>query len=132
MKNIILFVAVLLFSISSFAQNKSIDENLTQLMYAKNGLVGVENIATKMSLGVSENNKTTFIAGVENLKTEFMQNALSELKKEFSNADIIAIYNEFTSDKIEYEDRTVNFFAKFRKLKGQYFKSVKELFIANR
>ncbi len=133
MKNIILFIAVLLFTISSFAQTKTIDENLTQLMSAKNGLVGVENVATKMSQGISnENNKTVFITGVENLKTEFMQNALSELKREFSNDDVIAIYNEFTSDKIVYEDRTVNFFAKFRKLKGQYFKSVKELFVENR
>ena len=128
MKKLLLLVTVLFISISSFAQSKTIDQNITKLMYAKNGMGAIENVTTKLATGISENKRTEFSTKLNSLKTEFIQKTMVRFKKDYTNEEITAIYNEFHSDKINYTDETNNFFAKFRKLKGEFSKSAKELY----
>ena len=128
MKKALLFVTILFITINSFAQSKSFDQNLTQLMYAKNGMGPIENLTPKLVQGISEEHKAAFITKMNTLKIEAIKNIKDQFKKDYTNSQIIAIYSEFTSDKINYTEETIGFFGKFRKLKGQFSKSAKELY----
>ncbi|MCF6351185.1 MAG: hypothetical protein L3J23_09210 [Flavobacteriaceae bacterium] len=129
MKKLLLFIFVLLFTISSFAQEKSFEENITQLMYAKNGMSAIENITPELTKTISANNKTKFSAKLDVLKTEFIQNTKAQLKEEYTNSQIVAIYTEYYSDKTNYTDQTNDFFSKYRKLKEVFFRDAKLLYV---
>ena len=127
MKKIVLAITILLFTVSTFAQQAS-KENITKLMYAKKGMSGVESISADLAKSISATNKTAFTTKLDNLKTEFIKSTIAQLKSDYTDAEIVAIYNEFTSDKINYEEETIAFFSHYRRLKGLFFRDAKQLF----
>lgn len=123
----ILFLAVL-FVVSTSAFSQTFEKDIKKLMYAKNGLGAVENITTKLSKGVAENDKAKFEKEMNDLVSRFIDNTVEELKTNYTNEQINAIYAEFHSDKINYEEETIQFFSNYRRLKGEFFRSAKELY----
>ena len=128
MKKIFLLVFVTL-SLNSFAQKDAeFDKIAMQLMYAKNGMGTVDNIESNMPNGVSEANKPAFKKALSEMTANFKKHALTELRRKYSTADLKAIYKEFTSDALIYEERTVDFFRFFRKLKAEFSHDAKDLY----
>lgn len=130
MKNLFFFATFLFIAIGSFAQNKTFDENITQLMYAKNGMNGVEKITDQLALNISDDDKkVAFKTVLSKIKSDFIVDTKAEFKKAYTNDQIVAIYSEFHSTKINYTEQTNGFFHKFRALKGQFFKKAKQLYL---
>ena len=128
MKKIFLLVLVTL-SLHSFAQKDTEFEKVAlQLMYAKNGMGNVENIEKNMPNGVSEADKSDFRAALHTMAENFKKHAINEFRRKYSTADLKAIYKEFTSDALVYEERTVDFFRFFRRLKAEFSRDAKALY----
>ncbi len=127
MKKIFLFVLIS-FTISSFAQKSDFDQAITKLMYAKKGMSGVENVGNDLIKGIPTKNQNAFRNEMNTLKENFIQFAKSEFQKKYSTKDINEIYLEFTSNAIDYTDKTNDFFKYFRSLKGKYFSDAKQLY----
>ncbi len=132
MKKIFLLFTILFIAVNTFAQTKSFNQNITDLMFAKNGMGGIENSASKLSTEMTGNKKVAFLNKMNTLKTEFMKNTISQFKKDYTNEEIVAIYTEFHSDIINRSDLHNDFFSKYRRIKGLYFKSAKELYFQYR
>jgi len=127
MKKIFFFLLVS-FTLSSFAQKTEFDKAINQLMHAKNGMLTVENLSKDLSKGIPQDKVAEFNAKMQVLKTNFIQNTVQEFKRKYSTADIREIYAEYTSDKINYSDKTNDFFKFFRHLKGQFYADAKRLY----
>lgn len=132
MKKLFIFATFIFIAINSFSQNKTFDENITQLMYAKNGMGGVEKITDQLANSLADDKKATFTTTLNNVKEKFIIDSKAKFKQDYTNEQIVAIYNEFHSSEINYTDETNGFFAKFRKLKGQFFKKAKELYFEHK
>lgn len=128
MKKLFIFATFLFIAINSFSQDKTFDENITQLMYAKNGMGGVEKITDQLANSLSDDKKSTFTTALNNVKAKFIIDAKAKFKQDYTNEQIVAIYDEYHSTKINYTDETNRFFSKFRALKGHFFKKAKELY----
>lgn len=127
MRKILLLVLVTS-SFSAFAQKSDFDQAIQKLMYAKKGMLSVENMTKNLSKGIPEANKAAFIDKMNALTENFKTTAVQEFKRKYSTADIQEIYNEYTSDKINYSDKTNDFFKFFRHLKGQFYSEAKRLY----
>lgn len=126
MKKIFLLVLVTL-SFNAFAQKTDFNKAITKLMYAKKGMQTVENLRKDLEKNMPEEKVAEFNEKMNTLTKNFTENAIQEFKRKYSTADIKAIYAEFTSDKINYSDKTNDFFRFFRHLKGQFYRDAKLL-----
>ncbi|HFS67454.1 MAG TPA: hypothetical protein ENK67_04505 [Flavobacteriia bacterium] len=116
------------FSLNSFAQKDNFDQAITKLMYAKKGMLTVENLKDDLSKNLPKDKVAEFTNKMNLLTENFKKTAIQEFKRKYSIADINSIYNEFTSDKINYSDKTNDFFKFFRHLKGQFYGDAKRLY----
>ena len=122
MKKIFLTFVLTFIAIGMFAQ-KSIptDTAVLKLMNIKKGMVSVNSLADSMSKKMTLKNATDFKTEMNVYKAEMIAKAMETFKNDYSVEDIDFIYNECTSDKIDYTDLTNNFFRKWRSIKGNYF-----------
>jgi len=127
MKRIFLLILVTL-SFTAFAQKADFDKAITKLMYAKKGMLTVENIGKDLVRNIPKEKVAKFNQELEVLRNNFKKTAIQEFKRKYSTADIQNIYTEFTSDKVNYSDKTNNFFSFFRHLKGQFYADAKRLY----
>jgi hypothetical protein len=127
MKKIFLLILITL-SFSVFAQKADFDKAIKKLMYAKNGMLTTESITKDLARNIPQNKVAEFTKKMNVLKSNFEKTSIQEFKRKYSTADINEIYKEFTSDKINYSDKTNNFFKFFRSLKGRFYASAKQLY----
>lgn len=119
------FVSIALFSQKTDAR----DAAILKLMNVKKGMVSVNSLPDSMSKKMSAKDATSFKAELNKHKTELINTALETFKKDYTAKEIDFIYNECTSDKIDYTDLTNGFFRKWRQLKGNlYFRYAKEIY----
>jgi hypothetical protein len=127
MKKVFLLILVTL-SFSVFAQKADFDKAIKKLMYAKNGMLTAENITKDLARNIPQSKVAEFTKKMDLLRSNFEKTAIQEFKRKYSTADINDIYNEFTSNKINYSDKTNDFFKFFRSLKGRFYSSAKRLY----
>lgn len=126
MKKIFLLVLVTL-TMQSFAQKDGFDKAIKKLMYAKNGMGQVDSMKKNYIDIVPQDKVAEFSKKMDILKDNFMNSAIQEFRRKYSTNDIKEIYTEYTSDKINYTDKTNEFFQFYRRLKGQFFANAKRL-----
>ncbi len=128
MKKIILLFVLTLATLSLFSQNDR-DSAILRLMNAKKGMVPVNSLAASMTKNLDSKQAASFNKEMAVYKKELVKAAITKFKAEYTSKEIEAIYNEFTSDKINYSDLTLNFLKKWRKLKGDlYFSKAKQTY----
>jgi hypothetical protein len=122
MKKIILTLVLIITTIGMFAQkNSPSDADVLKLMNVKRGMNSVNSLADDMSKNMDTKKAITFKKVMDGHKTTLINEALKKFKAEYSAKEIKAIYDECTSDEINYSDLTNNFFKKWRRLKGELF-----------
>ena len=127
----ILFIFVLTFAtIGLSAQSKKgpTDKAITQLMHVKKGMVSVNGITNELAEKIEPSKEKAFRAEMDTFRGDMINNAMKTFKADYTASEIDAIYKECTSDKIDYTDLTNTFFAKWRRLKGEFFKHAKETY----
>ena len=126
MNKLILSFVFTLISLGVFAQNKvPTDAAITKLMEVKKGMISVNSITDQLAQDFSTDKATAFKAEMAVFKTDMLSKSYAKFKTDYTADEIDFIYEECTSDKIDYTDLTNNFFAKWRSLKGQFFKNAK-------
>ena len=130
MKKIILTLVLIISTIGLFAQkNTPSDANVLKLMNVKRGMESVNSLANDMSKNMDSKKAITFKKAMDGYKTNLIKEALKKFKAEYTAKEIKAIYDECTSDVINYSDLTNGFFKKWRGIKGEmFFKHAKEEF----
>jgi len=130
MKKTLLTFVFAFISIALFSQKTSSrDAAILKLMNVKRGMASVNSLPDNMSKNMSEKDATSFKAELSKYKTQLINTALETFKKDYTAKEIDFIYNECTSDKIDYTDLTNGFFRKWRQLKGNlYFRHAKETY----
>lgn len=129
MKKLIFAITLLFISVGIFAQGKAPSEKaITKLMFVKKGMSTVNTITENLSQKMDAKKATAFKVEMDTYKKNMLDKAMRTFKSDYTASQIDAIYKECTSDKIDYTDLTNNFFAKWRRLKGEFFKSAKETF----
>ena len=131
MKKIIFALVFGFVAFGAFAQNKTNDA-ITKLMYVKQGMKTVNSISGELVSGVAAENVAKFNTEMKAYKENMLQKAIKTFSSDYSASQLDAIYKECTSDKINYSDMTNNFFAKWRQIKGEYFKNAKETYFKYR
>ena len=130
MKKIILTLALIVSTFGMFAQkNAPSDAAVLKLMNVKRGMESVNSLADDMAKNMDSKKAISFKKAMNVHKTNLINEAVKKFKAEYTAKEIKAIYDECTSDEINYSDLTNDFFKKWRRLKGElYFKYAKEEF----
>ena len=122
MKKIILTLVLIVTTIGMFAQKSTpSDADVLKLMNVKRGMDAVNSLADDMSKNMDSKKAITFKKAMNDYKTNLINEALKTFKAEYTAKEIKAIYDECTSDVINYSDLTNNFFKKWRRIKGEMF-----------
>lgn len=129
-KVIISLILTLLMTIGLLAQTDKTPtkDALEHLMAVKRGMETVNNITESLAKDIAIDKVDLFRAEMKTYKETMLTTAMTEFKTTYSTSDIDAIYTECTSDKIEYTDQTNDFFKKWRKLKGNFFRQAKQTY----
>ena len=130
MKKIILLFVLTLATTTLFAQKEDArDAAIIKLMNVKKGMVSVNSLANSMSKNMDTKQASSFKAEMKSYKSTLTKTAVTTFKKDYTAEEINFIYNECTSDKINYSDLTNGFFSKWRRLKGElYFSKAKQAY----
>lgn len=130
MKKIILLFVLVFATTTLFAQNKDArDSAIIKLMNVKKGMVSVNSLAKSMSKNMDAKQTASFKTEIAVYKKDLIKQAVAKFKADYTAKEINAIYDECTSDKINYSDLTNGFFSKWRQLKGNlYFSKVKQAY----
>ena len=89
----------------------------------------VNTLPDSMTKNLDPKKADEFKAEMAVFKKELIEKAIAKFKADYTAKEIDFIYEECTSDKIDYTDLTNGFFSKWRQLKGKiYFSRAKETY----
>jgi len=130
MKRILLSFILITSTISMFSQ-KSVpsDAAILKLMNVKRGMATVNSLINEMPKSLDTKKSIEFKRLLNSNKMDLINTSIRTFKAEYTAKEIDFIYNECTSDIIDYSDLTNNFFKKWRHLKGElFFGKAKQLY----
>jgi len=128
---IITIVLTIVMSFGVFAQSKNAPtkDAVEQLMSLGDGMKTVNGITESLAKDLTVTNSEKFRAEMNIFKVAMLKTAVETFTKDYTDTEVKAIYKEFNDTTIiDRSDLTNNFFAKWRKIKGTFFKSAKETY----